>query len=239
MEPILRKTMKLEAIHTDRFEELKLSSLLHLVQEISGEHSSLLNYSWEQLQEKQLFWAIIRHRVQITRLPKKGETLTLETWPMPTTRTAYPRSVIAYDESGRELFRTIALWVLMDPSTRAMILPGKSGIAVNGILRGTELSVPGSLVPGKLGAVRKRPVCFTDLDINGHMNNCRYLDWIGDLLPSSFHGSHKPRELTLCYLSEAREGELLDLSWEMSQDGQLRTEITRDGHRTFAANIVY
>lgn len=62
--------------------------------------------------------------MQITRLPKSGETIRVETWAMPTTRVAYPRSVVAYDEKGQELFRSITLWVLMNMDTRAMIQPG-------------------------------------------------------------------------------------------------------------------
>ena len=72
-------------------------------------------------------WAVTRHRVQITRLPKSGETIRVETWAMPTTRVAYPRSVVAYDEKGQELFRSITLWVLMNMDTRAMIQPGQTG----------------------------------------------------------------------------------------------------------------
>lgn len=70
-----------------------------------------------------------------------------------------------------------------------MILPGKSGIVVSGTLRGTELALPGGLVPKVMDNSRRRDVCFTDLDRNGHMNNTRYMDWIDDLLPAIFTGS--------------------------------------------------
>ncbi len=239
MEPIYTKTFTLESLHCDRFGSCKPSALSYFVQEAAGEHCQLLNVSWDTLQEKHLFWAILRHRIQITRLPENGETIRLETWPMPTTRTAFPRSVIAYDEKGQEVFRSISLWVLMDPDTRSMVLPGKSGIIVDGILRGTELSVPGSLVPGVLSDSRSRSVAFTDLDVNGHMNNARYLDWIWDLLPSGFHAQHKPKEITLCYLAEAREGEQLQLQWTLRPEGALQADILREGHRVFAANIQY
>ena len=76
------------------------------------------------------------------------------------------------------------------------------------------------------------------------MNNCRYLDWVADLLPGSFREDRPIREFTLCYLSEALEGELLDMAWELDEDGQARVEITREetalsaGHsRVFAARI--
>ena len=194
--------------------------------------------------EKGLFWAVIRHRVQITRLPRANETLTVQTWPMPTTRTAFPRSTVAYDAQGNECFRAISLWVLMDAKSRAMVLPGKTDVAVAGALLGSELAAPGSIVPHPMANSTCRTVLFTDLDVNGHMNNCRYLDWIDDLLPSAFHEHHEMREFSLCYLSEIREGETLDLHWELNDGPVLSVEAVRasdataDGRtRVFSAKI--
>jgi acyl-ACP thioesterase len=162
---------------------------------------------------------------------------------MPTTRVAYPRSVVAYDEKGSELFRSISLWVLMDPGTRAMVLPGKSGVTVSGILRGNELPSPASLAPAALSAEVERTVRFTDLDVNGHMNNARYLDHLADLLPGSFHENHVIRDMTLGYLAEAREGDTLLQQWQLEENGHLRLEITRPGgeknHRIFSADVQF
>lgn len=241
MEPIYQLTFSVDDLHADRFGRLKSSSILYFVQEAAGRHWQ--HIEGETSQQCSLYWVIIRHRVQVTRLPRKGETVRLETWPMPTTRVAYPRSVVAYDEQGNELFRSISLWVLMDPETRVMILPDKSGVLVNGILRGNELPSPRSLAPASMGAQVERTVRFTDLDVNGHMNNARYLEWLADLLPGSFHQDHIIRDMTLGYLSEALEQDRLLQQWQMDENGRLRLEITRPGgeknHRIFSADVFY
>jgi len=246
MEPLFRKEYTMEAIHVDRFGRAKPSVLLYLTQEAATLHSRLLGTDWDTLNKKHLFWAVIRHRLQVTRLPMEGETITVETWPMPTTRVAYPRSTVAYDQQGNELFRSIALWVLMDTDSRAMILPGKSGVAVAGTIRGNELAAPGSIVPKVLENTLSRQVCYMDLDRNGHMNNTKYLDWICDLLPSEFHKDHPLRECTLCYLSEAREGQLLELTWELPQPDTLqvdahweKTDVPAGQERVFAAQLLF
>lgn len=227
----------------DRYGRLKLSTLLYYAQEVAGQHFNAIAMSYESLAQKGMFWAIIRQKVQITRLPIRGETIRVETWPMPTSRVAYPRSVVAYDAKGEEIFRCISLWVLMDLNSRSMILPGKSGISVEGTLRGNELAAPGSLTPKVLSQHRRRPVCFTDLDRNGHMNNTRYLDWIDDLLPSEFHARHTPAELTVCYLSEAREGQELDMRWDFLDGGCLQVDAFRKqgekDERIFSARLLY
>ena len=243
MEPIYIDNFTVSDLQCDRFGRLKMSALCWFVQEMAGRHCVQLGLDWDNLAKKGLFWAIIRHRVQVTRLPHKGERIRLETWPMPTTRVAFPRSVVAFDEEGRVLFSSVSLWVLMDLESRAMILPGKSGVEVPGILRGGELKAPASLHPAEFDQSLQRSVCFTDLDINGHMNNCRYLDWAADLLASDFHRDHGIREFTLCYLSEAREGDRLELGYSLDRDSTLRLEIQRSegekNHRVFGAQLQF
>ena len=236
MQPIYVKEYEVSPVAVDAFGRLKASRILAFLQDVAGDHSAVLGTAQEQLIDKNLFWAVIRHRVQITRTPRSGEKLRLETWPMPTTRTAYPRSTIAYDEAGNECFRSISLWILMDARTRAMVLPGKSGVEVGGLLRGCELQVPSSLIPRDMRECQTRQVRFTDLDINGHMNNCRYLDWVEDLLPAPFHKNHEIREFTLCYMSEVTEKEQVQLHWDLGEGPVLTVEACRQGEDVPAAH---
>ena len=246
MEPIYQQSFHINDAAVDCFGRLKPSMLLFYVQEVSGIHASTLGAGYDALMAKNLFWAILRTRVQITRLPISGETIRVETWPMPTSRVAYPRSVVAYDEAGQEVFRAISLWCLMDTQNRSMVLPGKSGVMVEGTLRGNELAVPGSLAVKALSNSGARQVLFSDLDRNGHMNNTRYMEWCSDLLPSGFHHAHDPREFTICYHAEALEGENLELHYELKEGGLLQVDAWRNQEndstshsRVFTAQVQY
>ena len=243
MQPIFKQEFTLTHLHTDRFDRAKLSVILHFIQEAAGTHSQLLAVGGDTLAGKHLFWAATRTRLQITRLPRLDETITVETWPMPTTRVAYPRSVIAYDAAGNELFRAITLWVLMDETTRAMVLPGRSGITVDGTLTGNELAVPHAIAARPMVNQVTRRVGYTLLDRNGHMNNTRYADWLDDLLPAAFHGAHPAQELTLCYMSEALEGEEIALHYELTDGPTLTVDATRQtgngSERVFSAQVCY
>ena len=243
MEPIFQKEYEITDAAVDCFGRLKPSMLLFFCQDVAGHHCRLLGADFDTLAQKNLIWAIIRQKVQITRLPRSGQRIRVETWPMPTTRTYYPRSTVAYDEEGKELFRSIGMWVLMDATSRAMILPGKSGVSVQGMLTGSELTVPGSLAPHEMEHQTCRRVCYTDLDRNAHMNNTKYLEWLADLLPSSFHQTNTAQEFTVCYHAEAREGDQLHMSWQVT-DGVLQVESWRKSeedsfHRVFAAQVRY
>ena len=243
MESVYTQTYEIKDNMVDCYGYLKPSQILFLAQDMGGRHCTELSLGYDVLAKRQLFWAVTRHRVQITRLPKSGETLTVETWAMPTTRVAYPRSVVAYDAGGQECFRAITLWVLMDLNTRNMILPGKSGIQVAGTVRGLELATPTGLVPRNMVNSNPRRVCFTDLDRNGHMNNTRYMDWVDDLFTSVFHREHRLKEFLVCYLSESREGQTLDLRYDIVDSGCVQVDAYRkegmEEHRVFSTRMQF
>ena len=212
------------AMDVDCFGRCRPSVLLYLAQEAATGHCDLLKLDWDTMAGKGLFWAVIRTHVQVDRLPMLGEKLTVRTWPMPTTRTAFPRAVVICDETGRELAQILSLWVLMDKTTRAMVLPGKSGVDVPGQLTGNEIAVPGSIIPHSGEGTATRTVTFTELDRNGHMNNTCYLNWVDDLLPAAFHKAHPVKEFTVCYLSEATEGQSVTLHHQLSAEGVLQVD---------------
>lgn len=214
--------------------------LLRCAQETAGHHCDQLGVNQAYLDEKGLFWAIIRNRLAIYRLPKAGEILRLETWPMPTSRTAYPRSVVAYGENGEMLFACHSLWILMDMESRAMVLPGKSGVEVAGITREGALPAPKSLSPVAEESAFYRTVCAPDIDKNRHMNNARYLDWVAQLIPAGT----RLTGANLCYLNESREGQTLRVCCGEATDHALAVELRRekengDFDRIFAARLEF
>ena len=165
---------------------------------------------------------------------------------MPTTKVAYPRSMVAYDAEGKELFRSISLWVLMDLDTRSMVLPGKSGVIVDGRLTGNELDLPRALISRDMTATSKRTVTYSCLDRTGHMTNTRYLDWVEDLLPSDFHSHHEPREFIICYHAEALEMQEVTLAWKLLPEGCLQVDAHREKtgvpstqERVFSAQVLF
>ena len=217
----------ISAADVDCYDRCKPSTLLYLAQEAAAGHCNELQVDRNTMAKKGLFWAVIRTHVQINRLPLLGDRLSIQTWPMPTTRTAYPRAVEILDQSGNALVKIVSLWVLMDINSRAMVLPGKSDVEVKGFLTGYETASPGSIVPAAQTQSVSRKVLFSDLDQNQHLNNTRYMDWVADLLPTQFHGRNQVREFTICYLSEALEGQQIHMEFGLSEEGIFQV----DGYR--------
>lgn len=245
MNQLFDNTITIAKSEVNKHNRLKLSALLYYAQETAGAHCQLMGYDRNSLTDKNLFWAVLRHRVVIHRLPAADETITVRTWPMPTTRTAYPRAVRAFDQQGNVLFELVSLWVLMDRTSRAMVLPGKSGVEVPGILLGDEPATPGSIVPGNHLHATQWLVSKQELDVNGHVNNTKYLDPV-ERLADGLNPSQSPKELTVCYLAEAHADDTLTLQYTLSEDGiftldgsRPRAETPDKPERIFAVKLCF
>jgi len=209
MQLIYKENLTVTPDMADRRGWLLPSMLLRLSQNIAGRHCDILGITTDMLEKKGLFWAIVRNRIEIRQMPRVGQAVTLQTWPMPTTRVSFPRGTAAYDENGNLLFSCHSLWVLMDRETRAMVLPGKSGVEVPGIMLEDTPPAPTAVPAANCSDAFRWQVTAEDLDQNGHMNNARYLDWVDHALGAAFLESHRLKCATLCYINEAKEGQIL------------------------------
>ncbi|MCI6728698.1 MAG: thioesterase [Candidatus Faecousia sp.] len=241
-ELIYSKSTLVDSTHVDRWGRMRPSALLEIMQETACDHAQTLGVGRERLAEQNLFWAIVRQTLEICRLPGIGETLVTETWPGPPSRTAFPRYMTGRTPQGELLFRAVTLWLFMDYGTRAMVLPGASGIQVPSLLRGGELANPTGIAPREYPNLERRRVRYSELDCNGHLSNTKYLNWMEDLLPGEYHRNHSLSRLHICYLNEALEGQEISLNWAL-EDDRLSLEGRRDqedgANRVFALRAEY
>lgn len=243
MELVFTKSYEIKDNMVDCYGFLRPAQMLFIAQDVAGGDFEKAGKSSEDLALQRRFWAVVRQSVQITRTPRSGETLRVETWAMPQKSTYCPRSVVAYDEKGRECFSITSIWVIMDMDTRELVPVAKSGIQLSGILRGSELAIPRGLKEVEHSHSSLRTVRYSDIDRNQHMNNTRYLEWVDDLFSTGFHRTHTLREILVDYLKECQEGDTLDLRYGIWDDNTVQVDAhrTEDGkdRRVFAARLLY
>jgi medium-chain acyl-[acyl-carrier-protein] hydrolase len=77
-------------------------------------------------------------------------------------------------------------------------------------------SFPGKLaMPADLDHTDSRLARYSDLDVNKHVNNARYVDWLFDALPPRVASPVPFSRLNVQFTGEARGGEELDVRTEV------------------------
>lgn len=189
MTEILKQSHIINSEQVDVHRILKPSSLLLVLQEIALDHCRMLGLGSEATLNRDLLWVVTRYYIEIERMPSYEEEVILETWPGPTRRVLFPRYFRMKDKDGNILFRASSVWVLIDGKERKMITPKAFGLEpVEGLIVGDEL--PYNMPAKALPETREGSffVPYSYLDLNGHMNNTRYLDVCFDLIADETEG---------------------------------------------------
>lgn len=165
--------------HTDLNARLRPGALLEMMQEMAGAHAEELGVGRTKLITQNLVWVLTRLEVRMDRWPSFGETMTIETFPMPNRRWFFPRYFIFRNALGQQIGCAGSMWVLLDVTNRKMsrpdpvigLMPDNSDLIAPMGMPATVSDAPGEPV------VAEHTSVYTDLDMNGHVNNTRYVDW--------------------------------------------------------------
>ena len=214
MEAIFEKKYTVQVNDIDFRQQLKLSSLFVYLQDMATEHGYRIGVGRDVLQKKYgIIWVLTRVKVDILRYPRFKEEIIIETWPEQPGKLEFNRNFIIYDKNNNIIAKAISQWVLIDFNTRKLrrssILEEKfpesnreSAIDCNlGKIKPT-----GSLVLGY-----KKTVGYSDIDLNEHLNNAKYIDYIMDCFSIEEHKKHFIKSIEINYLHEALPGETIEL----------------------------
>ncbi len=191
----------------------RISAILEAMQEAAGMHSMLLGCGRDDLLKNNTVWVLSRCELRMDRYPAIGEKITVSTFPMPTRICFFPRYFVFTDGHGDMIGKAGTLWLLLDIRTRKMLPPGDVGRLIPD---NTDLSVPMKL-PATVGQLQGEefiteytPV-YTDLDVNGHVNNARYADWLCNTLGIEMMRQYEADSVILNYNHEIVPGQRVTL----------------------------
>ena len=207
------ETFTLRPRDCDLNDKWRPSAILETMQDVAGTHSLLLGCGREELVKKNIIWVLSRSELHMDRYPESGEQITVHTFPTPTRICFFPRYYIFTDARGEMVGKAGTLWLLLDLTTRRMLPPGDVGKLIPD---NKDLSVPMNL-PATVGNLQGeefvseyRPV-YTDLDVNGHVNNTRYADWLCNALGIDMMTEYEPERIILNYNHEVLPGHVVTL----------------------------
>ncbi|HTY57248.1 MAG TPA: acyl-ACP thioesterase domain-containing protein [Bacteroidota bacterium] len=203
-----------KSYETDCAGRLRMASLFNYFQEFAGNHVVHLGIGYEVLKDLGYVWFLSRAKVRVRRLPAWGEGGSVETWHATTDGLMFIRDFRMSDQGGNILLEASTGWLLMDTAAFRPHPAGVLPIPLPANDHGRALDEPlKKLLPVQtLRPVYERNVHLSDLDVNNHVNNARYLEWIFDCYDDAFVRSHVPGFLQVNYVGETNLGDTVALS---------------------------
>lgn len=211
---IYKKDFHIDLRDVDFTKKLKLSVLFSYFQETASEAAELLGFGIDTLREKfGVAWVLTRVRVEIDRIPRFDEKITIETWPLEPGKVEFERDFLVKDANGDTIIKAASKWVIMDINTRRLKRSDLIGLRYPEKI--TERAIPGK--PAKLNAVEQpeevytKVIGYSDIDFNGHLNNSKYVDYMMDSFPLEVHQSRTIQSIDIQFHNEALPGDAITL----------------------------
>lgn len=186
---------------------LGLVGLLKILQDVAWIHGGHLGHGFEAMMAKGWIWVLARHKLVASDWPAWGEAIEVRTWVRPVDGLLVLRDYEVW-AGPRKVAESTASWLIVDAATRR---PVKVSMGRAAVLTREDATL--DLTPAKLPArddltpLARFQVRNSDLDVNGHVNNIHYAQWILDAVPASAHRDQVVRDYEVNFLAETSVGD--------------------------------
>ncbi len=158
----------------------RLSAVADWFQEAAGLNADELGFGDEMLFRHGITWILTKMIFYIKKMPSVGQELQVRTWPSRMEHLAH-RGYELLDEEGTPIICATGAWAVMDLQTRKIIPMPQSILSVYPKQTITHVPFASTVTPRLRNPdSHESPILVRhdDLDMNGHVNNARYLGWL-------------------------------------------------------------
>ena len=227
------ETYDVNTIVVDRHKRLGLVGLLNLLQDAAWLHARHLGWGYEELIKQRTIWVLARQKLVMQAWPQWGDAAVIRTWPRGTAGALATHDFeILVDD--RRLGECTTSWLILDMDSRK---PKKLDRAAFEEMRRKEgyLAIDAGKIAlrSDLAPVETYRVHYSDLDVNGHVNNTRYAQWIVDSLTAE-EQARDIAEYEINFLAEARVGDAVTIERD---GGQFQGRRQDEDKPVFAARL--
>ena len=188
------------------------TTILTLLEETAADHCDSINYNLFQLEKANIGWVLVSGVLEMERYPNYKEKITIRTWLSEYTSIKGIRENIIYDEENNVIGRAKGIWVFFDIERRR---PAKifdeikekwSFCSEESISYNVSEKI---LVIDKPDCELEFKVNSYDTDMNKHVNNIKYLQWVLESVPEDIINNYYLHSIDGRFIAEANYGQTI------------------------------
>jgi acyl-ACP thioesterase len=202
---VWREDYPIRSYEVDCHNRLSILSMFSFMQEAASKHAAALGVSIQQLLAENYTWLLSRLKISIAAFPGWNDQIRVNTWPSGTQQLFALRDFKISDADNQFIAAAISAWLVIDLQKRrpvriAPFVQRLKPIEGSHILADRLDKLPALSRP----VYEKRFVVrYSDIDINQHVNNVKFVEWIVESLPSAALNALVASELEINFMAEA------------------------------------
>lgn len=218
------KSYELRYTDVDAYDNLKLSSLLSILEESACMSADELGFGYKDITPLNIGFIIVNWYIKLNRNIKLGELLTVHTWPIKPKVLIFFRDFELYCGNEKVGVGTTR-WCMINTATFAMI-PISSYFKTGDFdsyntQRSVEFNnwkIP-EISEGKCRY--SKVIAYSDYDHYFHTNNTKYADFLMDSFATAELADKSVESVQITYVKQCKEGEKIVVMRENAGDFEL------------------
>jgi len=218
-----------------------IAAVCGYLQEVATWHAALLGFGLRDLIATGRTWMLSHLTVEAYSTLEWNNRFTLQTWPSGTRGSLVAtRDFIGRDAQGHVIIAATSEWLFVDTSAGKIVrLPETLTSRVSPDTPRVALSEAPPPDPKEwpVAHSEKITVRHSDIDVNRHANNTRYVDWMFEPLTET-KGMAQPNRIEIFYKLGATDTDIVLSAVSREEDGIIRHRLTRESDgATFAVAV--
>ncbi|MDD5066616.1 MAG: thioesterase [bacterium] len=202
---IWKEEFRIKSYEVDMKGKATLTALCNYFQDAAGNHADALEGGMSFLLERNQIWVLSRMLVRMEILPRWNEKILVETWSKGADGLFALRDFLVLDAKGKTLGKATTGWLIIDLNTRR---PQR----LDTFIKQWPFTKEREGLDEKLERLalckpEKESLPFrvrvSDLDINNHVNNVKYAEWIMDDFGMEMRTKYDIASFEINYQAEA------------------------------------
>ena len=221
---------KIASYQMDVKGKASLTSLASLFQEIAGNHAHANGFGFKQMIKENQMWVLTRLKVEIHKFPVWDDIINISTWIVNREKFFSRRDFEIHSNNDELLVSASSGWMLLDVKSKRPKL-------VDSIKMDIPMLAEKLALSDELSKIEKLTIAestanytvqYSDLDVNNHVNNVKYIRILLDSYSYNWRSSKTILSFEINYLAEAAYNDELEiLKSEINEEGFVIQEIER------------
>lgn len=209
MSDIYRKNYEINYYNTDENQKCTVPSIVNFFTDVGTSQSEFLGETLEVLEEKKRAWVFYKYDIKIYNYPKYREKITVETENIGFKKFYDYKRYAMLNLKGEVLAEALALFLFIDVEKRRATRITKDQYDLynkNGDLD-KEIKFDDILKLDEVQYTKEFSIRYSDIDTNGHVNNCKYIEWAIESVPFEIVKNNNIKRIKVIFKKETIYGE--------------------------------
>jgi acyl-ACP thioesterase len=214
MKPLWENSIKIRAFDVDANGRLKVNTILDYFQDAASNDAERLKFGYSDFVPRGLTWVLSWARFEFIDYPKFMDEILIQTWGKKQFKLYSMRDYLLFNSKDEIICKGTSAWLLIDskslrPKILTQLFPEIKMLDTKDALQ----NLPKKILPAaQTEIVYSTQIRYSDIDLNQHVNNAKYIEQMLDCFNQEFHRANTIKSLIVSFNAESKYGDQIQLS---------------------------